>query len=393
MTIRIDVNASGGRQPLLFRWTVSSFTGWGIVGLNLALHLAGDRRFALIGAEPWGPVVLDPIRTHRLAEVREASRGFCEVLKDRTEDISVNAPLLQTLDADLKGGEPAINGSSDIGMVVMTDANVTEAGRQRARQYSLLVAASTWNAEVLRGAGMDHVVTILQGVDPSLFHPAPASGLLSDRFVIFSGGKLEFRKGQDLVMAAFRLFHARHPESMLLTAWQSPWPGLAEEFAVPPPAQPDGMIDVPGWAVAHGLPPESVMDVGVVPNIAMPHVLRDADVALFANRAEGGTNLVAMEAMACGVPTILSANTGHLDLLPGDAAMPLRRQRAVAREGIGTDGWGESDVEEILEALETLWGDRARAKALGLRGATAMARLSWQQHTGALIDALGPLLA
>ena len=54
------------------------------------------------------------------------------------------------------------------------------------------------------------------------------------------------------------------------------------------------------------------------PNVGMPHVLHEADVALFPNRAEGGTNLVAMECLASGIPTILSANTGHLDLLRGD---------------------------------------------------------------------------
>jgi glycosyltransferase involved in cell wall biosynthesis len=393
MTLRLEVNASGGRRPILFRWAVSSFTGWGIVGLNFALHLAADRRFAPIGAEPWGPVVLDPIRTDRLASVREASRAFCDAVRNATDDVTVNAPLLHTLDADLDtGADRPISGSVDIGIVVMTDTNITPAGRQRGQRYPALLTACTWNAEVVRGAGLDHVTTVLQGVDLSLFHPAPPSGLMAGHFVVFSGGKLEFRKGQDLVMAAFRHFHARHPEALLLTAWHSPWPELGKEFPIPPPARPDGMVDVTGWAVAHGLPPSAVMDVGAVPNIAMPHVLREADVALFANRAEGGTNLVAMETMACGVPTILSANTGHLDLLPGDGAWALRRQRPVVREGIGTAGWGESDVEEMLEALETLWRDRAQAKALGARGAAAMTRLSWQNHIAALTSTLGPLL-
>ena len=44
----------------------------------------------------------------------------------------------------------------------------------------------------------------------------------------------------------------------------------------------------------------------------MGAVMQEADVALFPNRCEGGNNLVALEAIASGVPTILSANTGHL---------------------------------------------------------------------------------
>ena len=50
-------------------------------------------------------------------------------------------------------------------------------------------------------------------------------------------------------------------------------------------------------------------------NRQLPHLIKQADVAVFASRCEGGTNLMAMETLACGVPTLISANTGHLDLL------------------------------------------------------------------------------
>jgi glycosyltransferase involved in cell wall biosynthesis len=40
-----------------------------------------------------------------------------------------------------------------------------------------------------------------------------------------------------------------------------------------------------------------------------------ADIAVFPNRAEGGTNLVAMECIASGIPTILNPETGQRDLL------------------------------------------------------------------------------
>ena len=392
MPVSLDLKASGGRQPVVFRWAVNSLSGWGIYGLNLALHLAGDRRFAPVGAAPWNDVVLDPVRSRALAQVRDASRALSEALSGIAGDVDVNAPVLHPLGNDLEGDKRFIAGPTNAGVIFMTGTAITAAGRQRAQRYNLIVAGSEWNARLLREGGVDHVVTVLQGVDPGLFHPAPTSGLLADRFVIFSGGKLEFRKGQDLVLTAFRAFHARHPEALLLTAWQSGWPHLAARFDVPPPLGSNGTIDVTGWAAAQGLPADAVVDVGMAPNISMPHVMREADVALFPNRAEGGTNLVAMECMACGVPVILSANTGHLDLLRDDAAMPLRRQRAVVRGIDGTDGWGESDVEEMLEALETLWSHRAWAKELGARGAAAMAGLTWRGQIGRLMEALEPVL-
>jgi glycosyltransferase involved in cell wall biosynthesis len=116
-----------------------------------------------------------------------------------------------------------------------------------------------------------------------------------------------------------------------------------------------------------------------VPNAQMPRVLREMDVALFPNRAEGGTNLVAMECMACGIPTILSANTGHLDLIQDGNCFPLVRQGRVPDPGC--QDWGESDIEEIVESLETVYRERPEAQARGRRGAEIMAELTWARQS------------
>ncbi len=42
---------------------------------------------------------------------------------------------------------------------------------------------------------------------------------ISGKFVVFSGGKLEFRKGQDLAVAAMRIFMQRHSDVVFITAW------------------------------------------------------------------------------------------------------------------------------------------------------------------------------
>ncbi|MBM3589373.1 MAG: glycosyltransferase family 4 protein [Alphaproteobacteria bacterium] len=105
----------------------------------------------------------------------------------------------------------------------------------------------------------------------------------------------------------------------------------------------------------------------------MPTILREMDAALFPNRCEGGTNLVAMEAMARGVPTILGANTGHLDLLKDDAALALTDQRPIPSR----PGWRESNVKEMVAALETLYTDCTRAAAIGAAGANLLASMTW----------------
>ena len=135
---------------------------------------------------------------------------------------------------------------------------------------------------------------------------------------------------------------------------------------------------MPAWVENNGIPGDRFFDLGPVPNHRIPTWLRKADVAIFPNRCEAGTNLVAMECMACGVPTILSANTGHLDIIREGICLPLHRQRtAIDVTGDGTEGWGESDVDELVEALETIWQDRRTASEIGTRAAAHLQTMTW----------------
>ena len=123
----------------------------------------------------------------------------------------------------------------------------------------------------------------------------------------------------------------------------------------------------------------------------MPDLLSQVDVGVFTSRAEGGTNLVAMECMAMGVPTILSANTGHLDLIEGENCFALSDQSPVdeAAAGPGTDLWRESSVDELVETLERAYEDRTAAAERGRRGAETLATLNWEAQIAKLLDAIG----
>src|SRR5690606_7457444 len=121
-----------------------------------------------------------------------------------------------------------------------------------AARFSLMVTGSTWNAEILKRHGLTNVRNCFQGVDLDIFTPGARTGRFAGRFAVFSGGKLEYRKAQVLVVAAFKKFHARHPDALLVTAWHNPWPqaarslGMSPHVAGPPPVR-EGRLDVAGW--------------------------------------------------------------------------------------------------------------------------------------------------
>jgi len=400
----LSLNHIGGRTPLVFSWGVSSYFGWGVYGLNLLLHLAHHPAITLCCAADFGPgdVVLDPLREQCIAALARASMPLWQALgQTEGEWVKLDHPLLEGIGNDLASSTAAHNkrliGSPSIGVAFLEQATLSPQGRQRADRYARIITGSHWNEQVLRRAGVAAVTTVLQGVDTALYHPAPRTGLFPGRFVIFSGGKLEYRKGQDLVLAAFRAFRQRHPEALLVAAWQSHWTPFIDNAAglrdiVPPRRDRDGIPDVPGWAVANGIPADAIIAIPHIPNLIMPYVVREADVALFANRCEGGTNLVAMECLACGIPTILSANTGHLDLLGHDIALALERQAELPGGPGDTTDWGESDVDEMVEKLETVWRDRQAAAALGQRAAQFMSAMSWPSQLELLLQAIKPYL-
>lgn len=380
-------------RSVYISWGISSFFGWGVYGLNLALHWSDDPEVAPIGALPVRrqDLAIDPLRMLALEGFLQRSEAFQAKLARYKDSVAtVEAPVLVGVADNFGIGRvahgAALVGRPTIAVTFFETAVLPPEAVKQAGAFALIVAGSTWNAEVLRAHGLGHVKTVLQGVDPTLFHPAPRLGRHADRFLVFSGGKLERRKGQDIVVAAFRKFAERRPDALLVTAWHSPWPAAARSLDESGLAAPVAFVgegrrlDVGAWLAASGLKPENVLDLGPIPNAQLPQVLREMDVAVFPNRCEGGTNLVAMECMACGVPAILSRNTGHLDLIEDDNAYVLEQQGALAAgEGPfgGVAGWGESDVDEVVEMLERAYAHRDEARARGARGAATLARLSW----------------
>lgn len=389
------------RQQVIIHWGISSFFGWGIYGLNLALAWSEDPEIRPTCSRPIrvSDISLDPLRMLRFQDFLADSVQFDTQLKEyalRNRHATVDAPLLTPLGDDFTTLPTAyrmsLDGSPTLGVTFFENPELQDDAVARASSFAWIITGSTWNEKVLRGRGVHRVSTILQGIDPTLFHRAPRTGYFGGRFLIFSGGKLERRKGQDIVLAAFSRFAQKHPDALLVTAWHSPWPQAAKSLEVssllgPVPFTAEGKVDVPTWAIQNGVPAHQIVDLGAVPNAMMPPILREMDVAVFPNRGEGGTNLVAMECMACGVPVILSANTGHLDLMEEDMVYPLRIQGPVTgmnAMSTGIPGWGESSVEEVVENLERVYLERREALKRANRAAEMISQWTWQRTADAV---------
>lgn len=332
--------------PVEINWEHGVRTGWSLFATHLALGLARaglDVRFPGAGDHEQIPATLLP------SILRMILPG------DRTEKrIAING-LGNHFPAP-----PLVPNRVHVALDVFEDTAIPEAGLERIKQFDHHIACSTWAQGVMRGYGIESQLWF-QGFDDTLFHPAPRRRPNDGRFYIFSGGKLEFRKGQDIVVEAFKRFRETPDgkDAVLVTAWQNRWPATMASvwesgYVKGVPITRLGAQDIRAWLQANGIPAEAHIDLGMPSQAEFANAIRECDVALFPNRCEGATNMVLPEVMACGIPVIASQNTGHLDSAPPPYAIPLMTQRPVTLKCPlfnGMDGWGESDPGECVEAL------------------------------------------
>lgn len=180
---------------------------------------------------------------------------------------------------------------------------------------------------------------------------------------IFTGGKLEFRKGQDIVIEAFRRFRetTEGKDAKLVTAWDNPWPQTMDGiwlsgYVKGVPSVKQGRADIVGWLAANGIPEDAVIDCGKLSPAEMAQTIRRSDVGVFVSRAEGATNMVLVEALACGLPCIVSDGHGHRDLgyptVPATGTVPTG-----CRLYKSTEGWSETDPDAIVRVLKGIQQD------------------------------------
>lgn len=385
-------------KKLALTWQLTEMHGWGLVGVHTALHLVES-------GNP--PLLLEkPLMTSLRPQNRERLKGL-EAGYEQVAGIAAGNPgkvlllnefdVLHALGNGFVAGPPsaAFRGRRNVGVIAFEDTLFTPAVVARARSYDRVVVHSSYNRDLLAAQGLTEIGLAFQGIDPTEMGPRTATGRFGDRFVVFSGGKLEFRKGQDIVLEAFRRFHQRHPDSVLVTAWQNPWPHLAASMTesrwTPRPVGADagGRLAIVDWAVGHGLPAAAIVDLGFLGRDQVASALAECHAAVFPNRCEGATNLVAMEAMACGVPVVLSANTGHRDLIRDDNCLALNSQHPVPDNNGTRVGWGESSVEELAEHLETLYTDREAARRRARNALDfVQGERTWKNFAIAFVDAV-----
>ena len=264
---------------------------------------------------------------------------------------------------------------------------LTSKSLENARQFDLILAGSSWCRQRLSEKGIENCDTLIQGVDPRLFYPLEEE-TPGDGFVIFSGGKFELRKGQDLVLRAVKILQEKYRDIVLVNCWYNLWPQSIALMAHSP------HIRLPGnqfgnWTEfmkgvyqTNGIDPKRIKTFELVDNRQLRELYRQTDIGVFPNRCEGGTNLVLMEYMACARPVIASDTSGHRDIVNEENALLLKdlkniqlydqNRRMIAR-------WQEPSLDELVEQIEYAYHHREEIRQVGRRAGDDLKKFTWDK--------------
>ena len=367
---------------LVLNFAAGSWTGWGVLGMNLLGLLADDPDYNVLAGMPIlnGMFMsMDPLHYAVLDRIAKRSKEW-----EYTDDCI----WIDSVGNDLRPLR-AEGPNCHIGRVIIEKPD-TQHAMENLNAFTHLLTGSTWNKELIEDISGRKARCILEGIDPSIFCPGPKSGWLPEGFYIYACGKLEYRKAQDIVLRAFKTFSERHSDARLVTLWNSPFADLGNGYKGtldhPIWMKDNGFLDVKRWAHDNGIDENKVLELGCVPNWTLPSVLREMDVMLSPSRVESCTSLPVMEAMAVGVPIIAPLHSGLTDLLTHDNSFPLVAHKPIRASSEyffprSDFDWYECDLDEILAQLEWVYQNRTLAKMKANRASRWIrSERTWAKH-------------
>jgi alpha-1,6-mannosyltransferase len=240
----------------------------------------------------------------------------------------------------------------------MARAVADSLNRRSAKDYERIICTTKWAAAEFERIGAPNLIRIPLGVDLDLFHPERYSDEVRTRHaapgqvLLVHCGRLSLEKKPHRSLLTLATLRAAGTDAVLVVAGDGPMRGRLERLAE-----------------CQNLP---VTFAGFITNPkAVAALLASADVVIAPGPLET-FGLAALEALACGTPVVVSADSalpevigtagvasGGEDLASGVATVlgwPAGQRRANARARAERFGWSAA-IEAFLavhEALETV---------------------------------------
>lgn len=312
------------------------------------------------------------------------ARSFAAALNDLTP-VRFRTParhIIPGLMSNLKG--PILRGigvlPSDFGVVISgysiqrdrtASWNVWETTKLPPAQLDLcnstqfLWTPSTWGRENLINNGVDpaRIAVVPEGVNTVFFNPNSKNG---GRFRFLMVGKWENRKFIEGLLRVFvKEFSSREPVELYLHSHNA----YVKNFSFAERMEKVGIGDEGN--IILGKPCSMV---------ALRSLYQSADCFVLPTRAEGW-GLPILEAMACGVPAIVTNYSAPADYINDENGYPLRVEKMVEAHcddfDIHTGLWAEPDKEHLRYLMRKAFQNRDELLEKGRMARLTAERLTW----------------
>ena len=359
------------KKSVLIAWPLTPFTGWGNYAIQIAKKLIEKGTVNIYTSHTIDTTdTCDFFWRVWASRIQERSKNIIEKVNEKEENatLQINCDIVIEALGNYKQRQD-FKGKFMVGVIFFERSEMPEEYIELMKKYDLIITGSKWNQMVLKDAGLKNTMLIHQGIDYSSFNGAIEPKLVKRSLVIFAGGKLEIRKGHDIVIEAYKKLIKDYPDALLIACWAN-LGGIGDDTMVlsryiERNPRSGNSEDIEEWIEKCGIPKNNYIIPKVMKNRDLVGLIKQSDTAVFMSRCEGGTNLMAMETLACGVPTVLSSNTGHIDLIESGIKHIIGIKGNKVDDSIsriyGGDNrgiWGEVEPDELVK----VWIDQIERK-------------------------------
>ncbi|HKE55406.1 MAG TPA: glycosyltransferase [Pyrinomonadaceae bacterium] len=263
-------------------------------------------------------------------------------------------------------------GSPRVGFVVWETTIIPPEKLNVLRSLDAIWTTSRWGRQLLlnNGIGAEKISVVPKGVDVERFKPGPGKDHSLRRFRFLFVGKWEIRKGvEDLLQAFADEFHVDEPVELVIHGSNPYLRGFDLERNI---------RHVLGSRVASVIASRPLAEEGMV------RLYNSCDAFVLPTRGEGW-GLPIMEAMACGLPVIVTEYSAPREYLSQETAYLIGVEKLIPvcdpiffRAGTAYGEWAQPDLGHLRKLMRHVFENQAEAREKGQAGrADVCCRWTW----------------
>lgn len=274
------------------------------------------------------------------------------------------------------------SGRYKIGYTMLETDRLPPAWVEQANLMHEVWTPTAWGVQVFHDSGVRRPIYAMPlGVDLNCFTPGSPRERLAERTIFVSVFEWGLRKGWDLLLAAYRAaFRPNDPVLLLLKIdCREPASNPLRHLAA---------------ALPHPSPPVGLIYNQALTSARLAELYRSADCFVLPTRGEGWC-MPALEAMACGLPAIVTNWSGPSAFLDESVGYPLPISGLVPTGSSSPyyrdAQWAEPDRNALVELLRRVHRQREEAQHKGQAAAIGARRWSWAHAVQAILDRLATI--